>query len=402
MKTFLARQPLLDLKNVVIGYELLFRTSQSNEASVVDGYSATLKVMKDLLLNFGVKQIANGKRFFINFNDDLILQNAPELFKPEELVIELLEDTLGNLDVVEALKSYREKGYLIALDDFEFDSSKIELVKNADIIKLDFLLTSREDLRNMVKELKKYNVILLAEKVETMDEYEFAKELGCTMFQGYYFQRPVVLESSEMNSIPTVYYELLEELNKAEVDFSAIAKIMKKDTGLTVSILKLLNSAAYYSKNKIKSLERALVRLGTNESKSVIMMNMLKTVASDAVPNAILNTSLRRGKQAELLAKHFNLNDRSEELFILGLLSLINIIMRRSMTDILSDVPLEKDIISALLGDINDLSRILDILVLHEMDRLDEVTELLNKHNVDIDLFSTIYIEATSWADSIW
>ncbi len=213
MKIFLARQPMMDMKNEVVGYELLFRNSKVNSANVSDGYIATLKVMKNLIVNFGIKEITNNKRFFINFNDELIIQRAPDLFKPEELVIELLEDTLANEELIDILIDYKNSGYLIALDDFAYSEEKTELLKIADIVKLDFIDFSHEELINIVSKIKPFNVVLLAEKVENLEEFEFAKKIGCTIFQGYYFQKPTIFESSENMTIPAVYYELLEEIN---------------------------------------------------------------------------------------------------------------------------------------------------------------------------------------------
>jgi EAL and modified HD-GYP domain-containing signal transduction protein len=402
MKIFLARQPMMDMKNEVVGYELLFRNSKVNSANVSDGYIATLKVMKNLIVNFGIKEITNNKRFFINFNDELIIQRAPDLFKPEELVIELLEDTLANEELIDILIDYKNSGYLIALDDFAYSEEKTELLKIADIVKLDFIDFSHEELINIVSKIKPFNVVLLAEKVENLEEFEFAKKIGCTIFQGYYFQKPTIFESSENMTIPAVYYELLEEINHTEIDYTKLSSIIKKDSSLTISLLKLLNSAAYYSSNRVTSVKNALVNLGIKESKKLIMINMLKNLTSVGTPNELINISLRRGKQAEQLAKYYNLKNRADELFIVGLLSLLNVIMKKHMKKILIDVPLESDVIDALLGIENKLSTVLELIILFEMDAIEEVETTIARHDLDIDEFNRIYIESTKWADQIW
>jgi c-di-GMP-related signal transduction protein len=402
MKTFLARQPMMDSKNEVVGYELLFRNSMDNKAEISDGYSATLQVMKNLIVNFGIKEMTNNKRFFINFTEELIVQNAPDLFKSEELVIELLEDILANDHLIDILNDYKSKGYLIALDDFNYCEDNLKLVELADIIKLDFMEYNREELSEIVEKITPYNVVLLAEKVETMEDFEFAKKIGCSIFQGYYFQKPMIFESSEAMTIPSVYYELLDEINKSEVNFTRLSSIIQKDSLLTVSLLKLLNSAAYYSRNRVTSVKNALVSLGIKDSKKLIMINMLKNLASVGTPDELINISLKRGKQAEQMAKYYKLNNRKDELFILGLLSLINIIMKKPMNKILADVPLEADVIDALSGTENELSAVMELIILFEMDVMDEVNRTLTKRGIDVDSFNRVYIESTKWADKIW
>jgi EAL and modified HD-GYP domain-containing signal transduction protein len=402
MKTFLARQPMFDRNSNVVSYELLFRSSNQNQAFVNDDYTATMKVMKDLIVNFGIKEMTNHKRFFINFNADLIMDKAPDLFKSDELVIEILEDTLANTDLLDVLTDYKEQGYVIALDDFEYSDEKIELIKLADIIKLDFMISSYDELREIVKAVTPYGVDLLAEKIETEEDYNLAVELGCSLFQGYYYQKPTVFESSETTTIPSVYYELLDEINNEVVDYNNLGRIIKQDTSLTVSILKLLNSAAYYSRNKVTSVKRALVNLGVKSSKNLIMMNMLKSISSAGSPEEIINISLKRGKEAERFAEYFGMKHRKDELFIYGLLSLIDVIMKRDMKSILHDVPLEDDVIDALLGQENELSKVLELIIAHEKDDILKVQDILIGNNIDIKDFMTIYIESTKWADNIW
>lgn len=401
MKTFLARQPLFDQKTDVVGYELLFRSSKENRAEIVDGYEATLKVIKDLLINFGIHSIAGGKRVFINFNEALILAQTPDLFKPESLVIEMLEDTVGTEGVLETLRAYKEKGYLIALDDFEYDDSKHELIELADIIKVDFMLTPMEELEALVNILKPYNKILLAEKVETSEEYEYAKTLGFSIFQGYFFQRPVVLESSETQTIPSVYIELMRELDQEEVDINNLSSVITKDTGLTFSFLKLVNSVAFNSNCRIESIETAIVRLGVKESSKLIFYNFLKSISKDDTPTELLRISLKRGKMAEQLSEAFGLRGRRSELFILGMFSLINIIMRKDMNTILQELPLNEDVIAALLGQKNELSDVLDVIVYHERQQYEAVSRVLNKTAVTDDAFTKFYLEATVWSEQI-
>ncbi len=195
--------------------------------------------------------------------------------------------------------------------------------------------------------------------------------------------------------------ELLEIVNQDEVDFKALADSIKKDSSLTLSFLKLLNSPAYYSQKKIVDVRQALVRLGTSDSRKVIVINMLKSFSAHDSYDEIISMSLRRGKQAELLAPLLGMTDRKEELFLLGLLSLINIILKRPMASLLNNVPLNADVIDALLGVENQLSKVMELIILNEIGDIPSVISTLDARGISVDDFNKTYIEGVKWADTI-
>lgn len=402
MKTFIARQPMFNSSIEVVGYEFLFRSGTHNTAEFIDGYEATLDVVKNLIVNFGIDKMASDKRAFINFTADHILNGVPEFFKPENLVIEILEDVEVSQPLLELLKGYKRKGYLIALDDFVVTDDKEELVKIADIIKVDFRLSDFSDIKSMASRFKDSKIVLLAEKVETMEEFEFAKKMGFTLFQGYFFERPTMLETDEFKSIPSVYLELVNELNAENISFETIADIIKRDTNLSYTFLKLINSATYYSTHKISSINAALVKLGLDETKKMVYISMLKKLVVKGTPEEIVNKSLKRGRFAEVMATNFNLSHRKGELFLLGMFSLINIILRTHMHAVVEQLPLEEDVKEALLGKENALSEVLDLIILHEMDQMQTLNLTLEKKKISIDRFNTVYYQATTWADNIF
>ena len=402
MKTFIARQPMFNSSIEVVGYEFLFRSGTHNTAEFIDGYEATLDVVKNLIVNFGIDKMASDKRAFINFTADHILNGVPEFFKPESLVIEILEDVEVSQPLLELLKGYKRKGYLIALDDFVVTDDKEELVKIADIIKVDFRLSDFSDIKSMASRFENSKIVLLAEKVETMEEFEFAKKMGFTLFQGYFFERPTMLETDEFKSIPSVYLELVNELNAENISFETIADIIKRDTNLSYTFLKLINSATYYSTHKISSINAALVKLGLDETKKMVYISMLKKLVVKGTPEEIVNKSLKRGRFAEVMATNFNLSHRKGELFLLGMFSLINIILRTHMHAVVEQLPLEEDVKEALLGKENALSEVLDLIILHEMDQMQTLNLTLEKKKISIDRFNTVYYQATTWADNIF
>jgi len=401
METFLARQPIINAMNMVVGYEFLFRNSQVNNAVFSDGYEATLKVTHDLLINFGINQVSSGKRLFINFKAQHLKQKLPDFFNSEALVIELLDFENVNSDCINILEQYKLEGYLIALDSFTMEKYNYEIIKLADFIKIDSLAFDISEIERMVNVLRKYNKTLIAVKIENFKQYNLMKALGFDLFQGYYFKKPSILTSQKKESIPKIYSELLKELNTTEIDFSKISDLIKKDVHLSLNFLKLINSVGYYSSKRVKSLDYAIVRLGADESRKLVLVNLLKKMLPMKNTNQLLNKSILRGKFAEILAVHFGLGSRSGELFILGIFSLMNIITGESMKSILSTVPLSDTIEKSLLGERNKFSKVLEIIVLFERKEIKRLEEQLIENNISVDLFNKCYIEALSWIDDL-
>jgi EAL and modified HD-GYP domain-containing signal transduction protein len=214
LKTIVARQPILNITNQTVAYEILFRSfNGQNSAVFEDGNIATTEVLKDLLINFGVEKLSGGKKLFINFTNKLILEKFPELLRKDEVVIEILEDIYDSEETINAIKELKKSGYTFAIDDFIFDERKTGILEFMDIVKVDFIEFTKEEIIETAKIIKKQNKILLAEKVETYEEFEFAIKHGFTMFQGYYFLRPEILESNIMTTVSSVYLQMIDELN---------------------------------------------------------------------------------------------------------------------------------------------------------------------------------------------
>lgn len=402
MDSFLGRQPIFNRNNEVIGYEILFRNSEQNRAEFNDSYDATLNVIKNIIIDFDINKISSNKRSFINFGKKALIDKVPELFSPEQLIIEVLDFIEIDKELINILKYYKNKGYIIALDDFIYQKNQKDLYDLIDIIKIDFLKYTIDEIKNIIEKMKKYNKIVLAEKIEDLIMFEEAKKLNINYYQGYFFQKPVVLKKEMISSISTIHNNLLKELNKEPVDYKQAANIIKKDSNLTFSFLKLVNSMAYYGNNRIDSIENAMIRLGISESKKIILIHFIKNIESKVSSSELLKISLRRGKQSELLAKHFDLKEDKNKLFILGLFSLINIILRQSMNSILSSIALNEEISDALLGEKNRLSKVLEVIILIENGQINEINNIIDKYNISIKTINKIYLDSIDWVDSIW
>jgi EAL and modified HD-GYP domain-containing signal transduction protein len=404
MKTNIARQAILNEKNETIAYKLLFRgyNDTSNTAVFDNGSQATTEVIKNWLINFGLDQLTNGKRAFINFTEELILEGMPRLLRKDSFIIELESKLKVSEEVIISIAELRSEGYNFALNIEQIQNLSKENIELIEIIKFDFLKYSHNQIIKILESFNQSNHILLAEKVETIEDFEFAKTLGFKMFHGFYFAIPTMLETTALSTIPTAYMQLIEALNKDDSDAKELAEITKQDVSLTYSVLNIVNSVAYYSRRRINSLKDAYTRLGMRESKRIIYFNFLKSITPDGTPSELIKKSLIRGKQAELLATSFDLEDKKEKLFLLGLLSLINIILKDDMNKILKRIHLSEEVSEALLGSKNNLSNVLDLIILYERNSEENFIKKLNKNNISLEKFTETYITALQWSDQIF
>lgn len=216
MEIFLARQPIFDVDEGVFAYEILYRSGRSNAFDGTEGDKASSEVIVNTFQTFGIENLSNQKPVFINFTENLIHDEVATLFPKELLVVELLEDIEPTKEIVEKCEELKKMGYKIALDDFLNLQGYDSLVELADIIKIDFMAMDREEIRDILLKFRKYDIEYLAEKVETRDEFEFAKTLGFKYYQGYFFSKPEIMSSKKLVPIKANYLQLVDIVNKKE------------------------------------------------------------------------------------------------------------------------------------------------------------------------------------------
>lgn len=401
MDIFIARQPIFNQKLEVFAYELLYRSSSENVSKFMDGDSATSTVITNSLLLLGVENITQGKRAFINFTKNLIMDEIPHIFTRDLVVVELLEDIVPDENFLDACRLLKEKNYVLALDDFVLDYDYLELIKLADIIKVDFMLTSKEERKKIINRYKQYGIKFLAEKVETLEEFEEAKAEGYSYFQGYFFSKPVIIPGKDVKSYTMNYIKVLDELNSTEPEYDRIAQIIEYDVALTYKLLRLINSPAFYTNSKITSVNHALVLLGFSEIRKWITIIMMRDLGADK-PDEIVRACLVRGKMSELLALQVGLRSRKNELFLVGMLSMIDTLMNRSLFDILSEMPLEIDIVQAILGFNNALTEVFNIVKEYEKGNWDRVEILCKSKKISSSKVGDAYVKALEWTNEIY
>lgn len=401
MDNFIARQPIFNTKNEVIAYELLFRNGNLNYFVGIDGDDATRNVISNAFYSFGIKNIINEKKAFINFTENLIKEEIATILPSDYLVIEILEDVEPTREVINACKVLKEKGYTLALDDFVFHSKYEELIKLADIIKIDFSITKGKERKTIVENLKSNNKIkFLAEKVETIEEYNEALSYGYEYFQGYYFSKPRIISSKAINSNKYITLQILDKINKNEIDFDEIEKLILKDVGLSYKLLKLINSASLGVRNKTNSIMYALTILGEKELIKwlyVVLLNEMK----QSSPEELINLGLIRAKFCESISENSKLEDKGILAYITGMFSVMDAILGVTIESVVTELYLPDEVKDALISKNNSLSDILTLVISYEKGDWDKVLELAKELSIDPDVIAQNYFDSLEWVKSI-
>ena len=364
MNVFVARQPIFNRGEQSVAYELLYRKSEINSYTHIDGDEATADVIINGFFNIGVEELSEGKKCFINFTENLLNLKLPTYFEPESIVVEILEDIPINKELVSICQELKELGYTIALDDFAIQESYEllpELLKYIDIIKIDFLQTPLYDRRRMITRYKSHQVSFLAEKVETREEFELALKDGFDLFQGYFFSKPDVLSTQDIPAYFQTHYQISEELSKQEPNINDIASKIEQDVALSYKLLRLINTAAFFTRNKINSIKHALVFIGLKEFKKWIYVLTIKQIdhEKNTGQEEVIKLSLIRAHLCEQLSQKIGKNDSSPYL-LAGMFSLIDNLLHCSIDDALQKLPLSDEIKDAINGKNNEIGKVLN------------------------------------------
>ena len=401
MTFFVARQPIFDQKQQVYGYELFYRDGFENVYNnQVDGDKATYDVLTSSFMVIGINELTGGKKAFINFTENLLNDKVPTVFDKGIIVIEVLEEITPDENIIAACKEIKAKGYTIALDDFVLSPKYLPLLKTADIIKVDYLNTSRENRREIIQVAKKFGLDLLAEKVETRKEFKDALDLGYKYFQGYFFSKPRILQGDDPPAYKVNYFQALKEINREEIDIKKLAEIIKRDVALSYKLLKLINSAAFGVRNKIESIQQAIVLLGLKEIKKWMNLVVIKEMANEKEIE-IIRLSLIRAKFCESLTEQIGEFHNRDKYFMVGLFSLIDVLLKRKLEHILKDLPIADEIRWSLLGYQSLINDIYQLVVNYEKANWDQFELIRKKVGVKENIVAKNYLKAVKWCNQI-
>lgn len=402
MDIFVARQPILDRDQNVVAYELLYRSGSANSFTVgVDGDAATSSVITNGLMLIGLKSLACGKRAFVNFTENLLKSKIALMFPKESLVVEILEDIEPTEEIVEACKELKRNGYILALDDFVFHPKYKPLIAIADIIKVDFILTKGEERRNIIRTISNRNIKFLAEKVETQEEFQQAVRWGYTYFQGYFFSKPIIVAGKDIPAAQMNMLTLFERLNHEEPDFDELAAIIERDLSLTFKLLKYINQAGQYLVTHIASMKHAIMVVGLKELRKWLSVVMVRGI-SDKKPDIISRMCMIRARYAEQIGLKIKMKDRAPELFMMGMFSMIDVLMEKTMEDVMMELPIAEGIKDALAGKEGVYKDVFDLVLAYERGDWGLIGEIAARLNINERILPDLYIEAVNWTDQVY
>lgn len=398
MDVFVARQPIFDRNKKIYAYELLFRTGLSNKFPDIDGDIATTSLLSSSFFTVGIDKVAAGKIAFINFTEELIANGTPQLFSSGKMMVEILEDVDPSAEIIASCKELKKAGYELALDDFVYAGKFEELLYLSDIIKIDFRFTSEEKIVEMAHSLKKYNCKLLAEKVETYEEFEKAMELGFDYFQGYFFSKPEILKNKDLSASQVTLMRLISKINASEFDVSSLGELISQDISITYKLLTYINSAYFGRLQPISSITQAISYLGEKGFKLFVSLIITSKLAKDK-PDALVKMATVRARFLELVADELKID--SSEMFLLGLFSLIDAMLDRDMEEILKQLSLTKKVYDALTDRTGELFIYIRLIETYETGNWIAFRYAQKRSGVENQKLFDFYLEAIAWADAL-
>jgi len=401
---FLGRQPILDRRRDIVGYELLFRASDTHYADLENFSHVDSFVISHVLTSFGLREILGRHRGFVNVTENLLMSDLLELLPAGQVVIEILETVQLNESTLRRCRELKELGFTLALDDNRYHPDYEPFYDIVDIVKIDILQLTHAELREMIALLAGRGLRLLAEKVETMDQYRTCLDLGFDLFQGYYFARPAVLNRKKVDVSGIALLKLLGLVCR-DAEVAEIEEAVKQNPNLSYNLLRLVNSVVIGMKERIRTLRHALTVLGTQQLKRWIQLALFASDRHGGAGNPLLEAAATRGRLMELLSlKHpggLQVRDCSDTAFMTGVLSLVDVLLELPMEEIAGQLNLSEEVRLALLERQGHLGSLL--LLAEKLENMDfgAVETILAGFGCELDMLLEAQLEAIAWTNGI-
>lgn len=390
---FVGRQQIFDRALNVVAYELLFRSSKENRATYANEDLATSQLLVNSLLEIGLENLVFSRPAFVNFSARFIGGKCEIPFHPDQLVIEVQETSKPEPRMIAALNDLKKAGYTISIGGFVDNDKRQDLLEVADIVKIDLRGFQGFKLDRKVNELKTLTLRLLAEKVETIDQFNRCKDLGFDYFQGYVLARPTVIEGTTIANNKSAITRLLIKLQDPGVTLNEIVDLIKQDVSLSVKLFRYANTLGKGLRRQIASVRQAAVLLGLESIQQIVSLIATSELSENQLP--LLETALVRAKMCEILGGPLK-SEVAESCFTLGLFSSLGDFLDQPLTEIVSDIPVTDDVRAALLSHSGPMGRLLESVVAFEKGQF-KVVERLSDHDTTIQ---QAYLSAVSWANA--
>lgn len=401
MNVYMARQPIFDTENHVYGYELLYRSNgKQNEYNGVDGDESTADVVTNAFFGLNINEIIGGSKAFINFTSNLLKRGVPKMISPDLVVVEVLENLMMDDQLLGACQELKERGYTLALDDFEYDHSYSELFELGDIVKIDFR-TPQKSIEETAYICRYCNKLMLAEKIESQEEFEYAKRLGCSFMQGYFFAKPTIMSKSSLTPLPLNLMRVMQLVSQPEPEFSDIVDVISCDTAMCQRLLRLINSVYFGVRNRVSSISQALVILGLDYLREwIYLMGMQRITHIDNVE--VMRLSLLLAKFCKRLALMVpQAQPDADSYYLMGLLSMVTYGGERALAQALEEFPLTQEIKDGLMGKGGIYSDIFDLAYSYEKGDWETVDKYVEQYHLDSSKISEAFVQCVKEAENI-
>jgi EAL and modified HD-GYP domain-containing signal transduction protein len=391
-KVFIGRQAIYSRELKTVAYELLFRSGDQNHAQFGDGGKATAELILNTFAEIGLERVVGRLPAFVNLPESFIVSGHSFSLPKQRVVLEVLEDVRPTQKVLAALSQLRQEGYTIAIDDFVYSPELMPLVELAHIVKVDLPAVPREELPVHVEILRQHDVRILAEKVETKEDFEFCKELNFDYYQGYFFCRPTMVVGNKLPVNRVSMMRLISRLQSSTAGLKEIADIIRTEPMLSFKLLRFVNSAQCGLTNKVESVQHAVALAGIRRIRTMASLSLLAEAAGEK-QQQFVEMVLVRARMAETLAEQL-CQARTDSFFLAGLFSAIDTLLAVPMEEALELVPVSDELKTALTTHEGAIGMVLDCVLAYERGAWDQVT----CHTLDPEAIRNAYLEAIDWA----
>ncbi|MEW6982947.1 EAL and HDOD domain-containing protein [Colwelliaceae bacterium 6471] len=397
--TYIARQAIQDRQSKTIGYELLFRDSVDNNFPEIDHDIATSKLIIQNHIHGDIEALSMGKLAFINFSEKCLVNKYPLMFDKDTIVIELVGQKAPTTRLVKIIQYYFERGYKIALTEYDLADHWDILFPYLYVIKVDVEKINAKRLPPIVQRIKPFNIKLAAEKVETRFQLQSLAEVGFNYYQGFFYHEPEIVEGQTLAPIKTQMLNLLSETFNSPLNFDTIADIVSHDVNLTVGLLKMVNNVAT-ARVEITSLKQAAAYLGEDKLKQFVSILALSKLTTDQT-DEVSKQSLITGKLMSTIASHGIFKEVEDFAFITGLLSSIEVILSMPMAEVVKTMPLAQPIEEALVRHAGLLGELLELTTNYIVGKDDKIKDKISQYSLEMELIQQEFVRASQWCNDL-
>lgn len=397
---FIGRQPILDAKQQIIAYELLFRHSASAQQAVIeDDLKDCARVLINTMSDMGAQWLLGDKLAFINVGEELLHSELLELLPAQRTVLEVLETVSPSAAVIQRLQKLRAQGFQIALDDYVHTPESSALLPYAQYVKIDVKGHGLESAGKLFSQLQTLPIKLLAEKVETHEEYLACRKIGFHYFQGFYFAHPETLTAKVIHPSYAAVLDLLNLVSR-NAAVEDIETGFKRDPALSFKLLHYINSVSFGLAGEIQSIRHALTMLGTQQLYRWLTL-LVVTAGEKATAPALMKTAITRGRLTELLGTDFFDKAHRDNLFIVGVFSLLDAMLEMPMEEVLKKVLLPDAVNDALLHRTGIYGPFLQLAEACEGADSSRIVQLAKSLRYDPEKINDCHIAALAWVESL-